>query len=66
MTTKENYITASFIDSERKNIEILLRDEKQEKVIPTNTEATEQQTLLCESPCRGRTHPGRLHSMFLN
>ena len=33
MITKENYITASFIDSERKNIEILLRDEKQEKVI---------------------------------
>ena len=26
MITKENYITASFIDGERKNIEILLRD----------------------------------------
>ena len=26
MITKENYITASFIDTERKNIEILLKD----------------------------------------
>ena len=26
MITKENYITASFIDNERKNIEVLLRD----------------------------------------
>ena len=25
MITKENYITASFIDSERKNIEVLLK-----------------------------------------
>lgn len=33
MITKENYITASFIDNERKNIEVLLRDEKNEKVI---------------------------------
>ena len=33
MITKDNYITASFIDNERKNIEILLRDEKNEKVI---------------------------------
>ena len=33
MITKENYITAYFIDNERKNIEILLRDEKNEKVI---------------------------------
>ena len=28
MITKENYITAHFIDSERKNIEILLKDDK--------------------------------------
>ena len=33
MITKENYITASFIDNERKNIEVLFRDEKNEKVI---------------------------------
>ena len=33
MITKENFITANFIDNERKNIEILLRDEKNEKVI---------------------------------
>ena len=33
MITKENYITASFIDNERKTIEILLKDEKNEKVI---------------------------------
>ena len=33
MITKENCITASFIDNERKNIEVLLRDEKNEKVI---------------------------------
>ena len=34
MITKENYITASFIDNDRKNIEVLLRDNKNEKVIP--------------------------------
>ena len=34
MITKENYITASFIDNDRKNIEVLLRDDKNEKVIP--------------------------------
>jgi hypothetical protein len=33
MITKENYITASFIDNERKNIEVLLRDDKNEKLI---------------------------------
>ena len=34
MITKENYITAHFIDNDRKNIEVLLRDDKIEKVIP--------------------------------
>ena len=34
MITKDNYITASFIDNERKNIEVLLRDDKNEKLIP--------------------------------
>jgi len=34
MITKENYITAHFIDNERKNIEILLKDDKTDKVIP--------------------------------
>ena len=38
MITKENYITAHFIDNDRKNIEILLRDDKNEKVIPFNVE----------------------------
>ena len=33
MITKENYITASFIDNERKNIEVLIRDDKNEKLI---------------------------------
>ena len=33
MITKENYITATFIDNERKNIEVLLKDDKSEKVI---------------------------------
>ena len=34
MITKENYITASFIDNDRKTIEVLLSDDKNEKVIP--------------------------------
>ena len=33
MITKDNFITASFIDNERKNIEILLKDETNQKVI---------------------------------
>jgi len=33
MITKENYVTASFIDNDRKNIEILLKGEKENEVI---------------------------------
>ena len=33
MITKENYVTASFIDNARKNIEILLKGEKENEVI---------------------------------
>ena len=32
--TKENYITASFIDNERKTIEVLVRDDENKKLIP--------------------------------
>ena len=34
MITKENYITASFIDNERKNIEVIVRDDENKKLIP--------------------------------
>ena len=34
MITKENYITASFIDNERKTIEVILKDDKETKVYP--------------------------------
>jgi hypothetical protein len=32
--TKENYITANFIDNERKTIEVLVRDDDNKKLIP--------------------------------
>jgi hypothetical protein len=34
MITKDTFITASFIDTERKNIEILLKDDEETKVYP--------------------------------
>ena len=34
MITKDTFITASFIDNERKNIEILLKDDEETKVYP--------------------------------
>ena len=34
MITEKNYITASFIDSERKNIEVLLKNEEETAFIP--------------------------------
>ena len=34
MITEKNYITASFIDSERKNIEVLLKNDEETKVYP--------------------------------
>ena len=50
MITKENYISASFIDNDRKNIEVLIKDTENDKVISQvieyNTEHPSCQALL--------------------
>ena len=50
MITKENYISASFIDNDRKNIEVLIKDIENDKVISHvieyNTEHPSCQELL--------------------
>ncbi len=50
MITKENYISASFIDNDRKNIEVLIKDTENDKVISHvieyNTEHPSYQELL--------------------